>query len=662
MNDSHHHDPTDSEPPYSTSPMGNRPMGGRLVPGNGGASFKIWAPSARSVSVLSGYKQQASGVWHSTQKHPLFRSEGGVWVGYVEGLVSGDRYMFHIVGPEGGTSGNKRDPYALDLTEDPGWPDCQCLLYDENAFPWHDQDFLAPPFNELSIYQLHVGTWFIPEDSHHGTFLDVMSRIDYLASLGVRAVQLLPIVEFPGFFSLGYNGIDYFSPETNYGIVDDDPRLGAYLKRANTLLSQAQPGAAAYHLSDIQGTANQLRLLIDLCHVHGLSVILDVVYNHAGGDFDPAGIYFLDGQPQGDQNRSLYFTDKGWAGGLVFAYWNDNVRQFLIDNAQFWLKDCHADGLRYDEVSVIRREGGEFGHKLCQDVTDTCHFVKPSAIHIGEHWPPEQEIVNPTAYGGAGFDACLNDGLREAIRGAVSQAAGGSSSHVDMDRLAHELTTPNLNDSWRAVQMCENHDIVKHGEGPRMPSLADGSNSRSWYARSRSRVALGLVATAPGIPHLFMGQEILEDKQWSDDPQSPLGIWWDGLNQDPHMATFLRFSRELMHLRRHLRALTSSGLHVFHTHNENRILAFHRWVPGVGDDVIVVSSFNEQTFWDYQLGLPGGTWLELFNSDAYESQPSHVTTGNGGQIVAEGSPRHTMPSSASLVIPANGLLVFGRAS
>lgn len=258
-------------------------------------------------------------------------------------------------------------------------------------------------------------------------------------------------------------------------------------------------------------------------------MILDVVYNHAGGNFTEQGLYFFDQQPRGDQNNSLYFTDYGWAGGLVFAYWQDQVKQFLIDNAYFYLDEYHADGFRYDEVSVIRNEGGEHGWLFCRYVTDTCHYRKPQAIHIAEHWPVDDAIVRPTAAGGAGFDAALNDGLREALRGAIGQAAGGAGGFVDMDRIATELDVPRLADNWRAVQCTENHDIVYRERGWRMPRVADGNDSRSWQARSRSRVALGLTLTAPGIPHVFMGQEILEDKQWHDEPNSPFQIWWAGL-------------------------------------------------------------------------------------------------------------------------------------
>ena len=472
--------------------------------------------------------------------------------------------------------------------------------------------------------------------------------------------DLLPIVEYPTEFSLGYNGVDYFSPETDYGIKSADERFADYAAEVNRLLTERVPGAAPYPDELLHGTLNQLRALVDLCHVHGIAAIFDVVYNHAGGGFDDQSLYFFDRQPAGDQNRSLYFTDKGWAGGLVFAYWNSDVRQFLIDNAVTWLTECHGDGFRYDEVSVIRHEGGEWGYRFCQDVTSTCRYVKPEAIHIAEHWPPEQFIVSGSGEGGAGFDACLDDGLREAIRSAVYQASLGADSPIDMDRLARALCVPFLRESWRGVQMCENHDIVREDRGPRIPRLADGSNPKSWYACSRSRVALGLVLTAPGIPHIFMGQESLEPDQWSDDVGDVHAVDWEEVARGGVRADFLRFTRELLAVRASEPALSSSGLRVFHVHGENRVIAFHRWVPGEGRDVVVIASLNEMAFFDYRVGLPtAGGWSELFNSDAFE-RPGHEPTGNGGWVDANGGPMHGFSYSASVTLPANGLLVLVR--
>lgn len=638
------------------------PMGGNLLHTGEGATFRVWAPAAREVRVLWDFAKNAAGVWVPGQTGTLQQRDGGMWAGFVPGLKDGDRYMFDVVGPTGGTKGLKRDPYARDLTDDPMWPACQCLLGDPEVFSWHDHGFRPPPFHELLIYQFHIATWYIPAGRYHGTFLDVIERLPYLQALGINAIQPLPVVEFPTMFSLGYNGVDYFAPETDYGVPDNDPALDTYLASANAQLQAINASFRPYDRHDILGTARQLKMMIDMCHVCGIAVLLDVVYNHAGGDFGDQSIYFFDRRPYGNHNDSLYFTDRGWAGGLVFAYWNAPVKQFLIDNARFFLTEYHCDGFRYDEVSVIKNEGGEHGWRFCQDVTATCHDVKPAAIHIAEHWPVEAATVRRTSDGGAGFDATQNDGLREAVRSAVGQAAQGAHAFVDMERIARELASPVLNDPWRAVQCTENHDLVYRDRGERVPRLADGADSRSWYARSRSRVALGLTLTAVGIPHLFMGQEFLEDKQWHDEPGSAFQIWWEGLARgDKTMTDFLRFTQALCAVRNHLPGLRGTGLHVFHVHNRNRVLAFHRWVPGSGHDVVVLASLHESTYFGYEVGFPGsGFWREEFNSDVYDHWVNPWVAGNSGGIAAGGQGRHGLPTSAQLTIPANSILVFSR--
>ncbi len=641
---------------------GNTPMGGNLLSTAEGATFRVWAPAAREVRVLWGYTKAVEGDWRNNQAAKLQETGDGFWGGFVPGLKAGERYMYYVVGPVGGTEGLKRDPYVRDLTDDPMWPDCQCLLIDPTIFPWHDQGFRPPPFHELVIYQVHIGVWYIPAGRNNGTFLDVVEKLPYLRSLGINAIQPLPVVEFPTLYSLGYNGVDFFSPETDYCVKDTDPALNSYVVAINQKLLSINPNFKPYRLQDIQGTANQLKVMVDMCHVYGIAVLLDVVYNHAGGDFGDKSIYFFDRQPYGNQNDSLYFTDHGWAGGLVFAYWNDHVKQFLIDNAKFYLTEYHCDGFRYDEVSVIKNEGGEHGWLFCKYITDTCRYIKPEAIHIAECWPVQEAIVRSTAQNGAGFDATQNDGLRDAVRSAVSQASQGTTVLVDMDRIAREIASPVLNDKWRAVQCTENHDIVRKDRGWRIPRIADSSHSHSWYARSRSRVALGLTLTAAGIPHLFMGQEFLEDKQWNDEPNSPFQIGWDGLNQgNKPMVDFLRFTQEIIKARNRLKGLKGSGINTFHVHNDNRVMAFHRWVPGEGHDVIVVASLNESTYFNYGLGFPkSGYWKEEINSDVYDNWVNPWVAGNGGGIEATGGGMHGLPFSARITIPANGILIFSR--
>jgi 1,4-alpha-glucan branching enzyme len=458
------------------------PMGANLT--NGGATFRIWAPNASRVTVL--------GTFNAWTHVPLNSQANGYWFVFVPGVREGDQYKFSVEGR--GSTGLKRDPYGRSRTWDPPYPSCNNFVTRPTTFPWHDSAYRPPAFNDLILYQLHIGAFFSADEQGHdarerrpGRYLDVLYKLEYLAALGVTALQFLPIQEFETMRSLGYNGTDYFSPELDYTIKPLDPEFDRYFLKANELL--ARRGLSPYRAADLDCQTKQLMALVDLCHVYGLAVIFDVVYNHAGGDFGDESIYFLDRQVSGDNNRSLYFTDKGWAGGLVFAYWQKAVCSYLIDNAAFFVDEYHVDGFRFDEVTVIDTHGG---WSFLQDLTDTIRFKKPSAPLIAEYWADQSAAIRPRSMGGAGFDAVVDSGLRGMVRRVLSQAAAGADAHVDLASLAATLV-PRFGAAWRSVHHLENHDIVRvnneNDREPRVAALADSSNSRSWYARSRSRWA-----------------------------------------------------------------------------------------------------------------------------------------------------------------------------
>ena len=565
--------------------------------------------------------------------------------------------MFYVIGD--GSEGPKRDPYAREL-QTPFPSDCIIRTTD---FPWHETGYVTPQFHNFVIYQLHVGTFFTPNlPRKGGTFLDVARKIPHLSGLGITAIQLLPIQEFQTQFSKGYNGTDYFSPEMDFAVEDSD--LPPYVAHVNALLDAK--GLAPYAVEDLHGEMNQLKALIDLCHSHGLAVLLDVVYNHAGGDWGEPNesIYFFGRQSTDGGNRnSLYFTDRGHAGGLVFDFGKPEVRDFLIHNAKFFLDEYRVDGLRYDQVSVIDHDGAPHGWSFCQDLTSTLRHHRPGALDKAEYWNVNPYIVKPPLEG-AGFDTTLTDSLRIAIRDVIGNASQPDERPLDMTRLARSLWPEGFNEHWQFVQGPENHDIVLEGREPRVARLGHPSDPRSWFGRSRARVATGISLTAPGIPMLFMGQEFLEDKQWSDNLEfhKDLLLHWAGLdNGDKQMLDHVRFTRELVSLRWQYPALRGQGFRVVHIHHQNRLLAFHRSVEGEGRDVMVVVHLSTFTRVGYRIGFPsGGEWREVFNSDVYDNWVNPHVAGNGGRVVAEPHPLHDFSHSAALVLPANSLLVFAR--
>jgi 1,4-alpha-glucan branching enzyme len=237
-----------------------------------GTAFRTWAPHAKSVSVVAGNALSAIGnpSWRPAPEDGLVRLGDGSWGGFLAGVGSGDPYMFFVEGA--GSSGWKRDPYARELSLSPGFPDSYGIVRDVSDYPWHDEAWRPPGFDELIIYQLHIGTWWAQDEAgrdvrseREGTFLDVAEKLEHLRTLGVNAIQLLPIQEFETKFSMGYNGADYFSPEEAYLVHPD--QLGWRLARVNRMLERfgKQP-LTALQLS--QGV-NQLKCLIDLCHLQG---------------------------------------------------------------------------------------------------------------------------------------------------------------------------------------------------------------------------------------------------------------------------------------------------------------------------------------------------------------------------------------------------------
>jgi 1,4-alpha-glucan branching enzyme len=624
------------------------PMGANLTAD--GATFRVWAPHARAVHVLGDFNDR-----RRDDSSLLTRDDHGHWRGFIAGARDRDRYIFYVVGE--GSEGPKRDPYAREL-QTPFPSDC---IIRETDFPWHASGYVTPPFHDFVIYQLHVGAFFTPNlPRKAGTFLDVARKIPHLADLGVTALQLMPIQEFQTQFSLGYNGTDYFSPEMDFGV--EDAALAPYVAEVNKLLDDK--GLQRYALEDLRGEMNQLKALVDLCHLHGLAVVLDVVYNHAGGDFGDESLYFFDRQAtQGGHLNSLYFTDKGHAGGLVFDFGKPEVRDFLIQNAKFFLDEYRVDGFRYDQVSVIDHDGAPHGWRFCQDLTSTLNQHRPGALDKAEYWNVNPYVVKSPPEG-AGFDTSLTDGLRIAIRAVIGNAAAPDERPLDMTGLARSLWPEGFVEQWRFVQGPENHDVVYQGREARIARLGHFDDPRSWFGRSRARVATGISLTAPGIPMLFMGQEFLEDKQWSDNVEAhaDLLLHWAGLDHgDKQMLDHVRFTRELIELRWRYPGLRGQGFRVVHADDANRVLAFHRWVEGVGQDVIVVVHLATFHRFGYRVGFPGdGEWREVFNSDVYESWVNPNVVGNGGRVVAEPQPLHGFGYAAAVALPANSVLVFAR--
>jgi 1,4-alpha-glucan branching enzyme len=444
------------------------PMGATLVSG-GGATFRTWAPRASAVYLNGTF----GGVPNNSQTSDLLMAKDatGYWTGFLPQAEDGDLYRFWVTGASP-VSGYKRDPYARQLATDAAFPNCSCIIRSGTAYPWHDAAFVTPDFSNMIVYQLHIGTYAITTPNIASTFMDIVGKIPYLAALGINVLQPLPVDETETDPSMGYNGADLFSPDFPY-VVTDPTALTQYLATINGLLKSK--GQSPLALNDIVSGAAQLKAMVDLCHVYGLAVVFDVVYNHAGGFsvnnlLDDTCIYYYDRAVNaGNNNDSLYFTDQDrGTGGLSFALWNNGVRQFLIDNASYYINEFHVDGFRYDEISDLMSMNCDSGWSFCCDLTGTLRYIKPRLLQNAEFWPGEvgnypkssQSIVTSVANGGAGFDTLQHDGLRSAIRAAVQSSAYGSQAAINFDAIAGTLYPGGFAHAWQTVPCVENHDIV----------------------------------------------------------------------------------------------------------------------------------------------------------------------------------------------------------
>lgn len=544
----------------------NRPGVG-AIPYGGGTTFRVWAPHATTVSVAGTFNG-----WSSTSR-PLANEGGGWWSADVPGANVFDQYKYVINGTIW-----KVDPRARDVVSSVG----NGVIAD-SAYNW--APFTMPAWNDLVIYELHIGTFYDSPGGSPGTWQSATSRLDYLQDMGVNAVKVMPVAEFPGDFSMGYNPANLFAPESAYG------------------------------------SPNQMRYFIDQCHQRGIAVLIDVVYNHWGptdlGDslwrfdgystyFDTGGIYFYE-----DANR---YTP--W-GDTRPNYSTGEVRSFIRDNAMYWLTEFNADGLRMDGTAYIRQRGiGEpdipEGWSLMQWINNEIDAACPEKICIAEDMRDNEWITKTVGEGGAGFDSQWDAGFHHKIVPALTAASDPDRNMWDVrDAIVH------LYNGWdtQRVIYTESHDEAGASSGKsRVPEQIWPGNADSYYSKKRSTLGAGLVLTSPGIPMLFMGQEFLEDGAWSDgDP-----LDW---SKNTTFAGIRELYADLIRLRRNAggltRGLMGKNVSVYHVNNTNKVIAFHRWWDGgPGDDVVVVANFGFQGFTGYTIGMPRpGRWRVRFNSD-----------------------------------------------
>ena len=551
---------------YGDAVPSTRPGVG-AIPYTGGTTFRVWAPNASFVNVRGDFNG-----WSGTSK-PLGSEAGGWWSRDVTGALVGHEYRYKINGTL-----SKIDPRAQDVTSSVG----NGIIVD-NSYSW--TPFTPPAWNEMIIYEMHIGSFYDPiSGSPPGTWVNAMSKLDHIQSLGANVVEIMPPAEFPGDYSLGYNPVNIFAPE------------GAY------------------------GSPDQMRNFIDECHQRGIAVLIDVVYNHLGPSDLGESIWQFDGYSAAPDTGGIYFYEDSrrytpWGDRLNYS--TDEVREFIRDNAMYWLNDYNCDGLRVDGTAYIREiDIGEpeipEGWSLMQWINDEIDAAHAEKICIAEDMRNNDWITKTTGEGGAGFDSQWDADFHHKVVSALETSDDSNRNMWDIrDAVTHSY---NGVDTQRVIYT-ESHDEVGASSGKsRVPSRIWWENPTSYYSKKRSTLGAGIVFTSPGIPMLFMGQEFLETGAWHDD--TPLD--W---SNDTTFAGIKLMYQHLISLRRNLSnntlGLMAGNVNTYHVNDTAKVIAYHRWWNGgPGDDVIVVANFSYQGITNYNIGMPrGGRWRVRLNSD-----------------------------------------------
>ncbi len=581
--------------------LSHAPLGSTQVSG-GGTVFKVWASNATAAYVAGEFNG-----W-STTANPM-TPLGEYFIAHIPGTT--DRQMYKYVFQPGTVW--KSDARGKSL--DPGQY-YNTHIEDAFRYEWVSGDFSTPAFEDMIIYELHVGTFAGRNDPDASgaipaTYRDVAAHVDHFVELGVNVIELVPITEVPWDYSASYNPSTAWAPEWRYGDPDD------------------------------------LKYLIDVLHANGIAVTLDIVWNH----FSPTDNYlwYYDGS-------QIYFdspaVDTPWGSQADFD--NAEVRSYFLDSALYWLEEFRMDGFRMDATDFMNMYQGS-GWGLMQSFNDSIDNRWINKIAIAEQLPNDWWVTRPTSAGGAGFDTQWHDAFTDDLRQEIIDCAFGDPQMWKIRDI--------INGSGAYLQgtyvtnYLEAHDeIWPTNGGQRLVKTIDPTYPHDdIYAKGRIKLAQGLVLFAPGIPMIHQGSEWLEYTDFGGG--SPSGD--DRINWALKIANapIFRYFCDAIAVRKSNGALRADAdVNVFHVNDGGNVITFHRW-DYAGNDLVVVANFSNADYTGYQLGFPqDGTWYELLNSQAGEYDGNGL--GNAGSVETTGGAHDGFAQSAYLTIPQMGLLVL----
>jgi len=597
----------------------------RVVDGVEGVNFAVWAPNARGVSVVGDFNG-----WDG-RRHPMRKHiPSGVWELFVPGLSEGTLYKFQIHAASGERL-EKFDPYGF-AAEVP--PKTAAKVVNLDAYHWHDENWMAQRQRHnaldapMAIYEVHLGSWRRPGDdaSRWMTYRETAHQLaQYCVEMGFTHVEFLPISEHPFSGSWGYQTVGYFAATSRYGSPED------------------------------------FMYLVDLLHQNGIGVLIDWVPAHFPRDahglrqFDGSALYEHADPRQGEH--------PDW-GTMIFNYGRNEVCNFLLSNALFWLDKYHIDGLRVDAVASMiyldysRNEGDWIPNKyggrenleaieLVKEFNIQAHSQYPGVLTVAEESTAWPSVSRPTYLGGLGFSLKWNMGwMNDTLR---------YMRHEPIHRKYHhdELSFSLIYAFHENFVLPLSHDEVVHGKG----SLLDQMPGDLWQQFANLRLLYSYMWTHPGKKLLFMGGEFGQWYEWNYDES----LQWHLLQWESHQGV-QRLVADLNQLMRREPALHEvdfdyTGFEWIDTHNwEASCYAYLRKAKNPDDFLLVACNFTPVVRENYRLGVPRGGWYEeIFNSDSTYYAGSNV--GNGG-VMAEGQESHGRPHSLVLTLPPLATIVL----
>lgn len=533
--------------------------------------FNLFAPYNKGVALIGSFSD-----W---QEIPMEKGDDGYFRTSVELEDGVYKYKFRVQSnswffePEQWV--DVTDPYATDIDEQSGKDDGIIRVKDgqriTDTYVWQHDDKPLPADHELVIYELHVGDFSGGEDDPYarGKYKHVIEKLDYLCELGINAIELMPLKEYPGDYSWGYNPRHFFATESSYG------------------------------------STAELKNLIDECHGKGIRVIIDGIYNHSEASAPLTQIdhdYWYHHEPRDPDNN--------WGPEFNYEHYDEKLDikpawKFIGDTIRFWIGEFHLDGIRYDAARQIANY--DFMHWIVQEAKNTAS-MKPF-YNVAEHIPETTSITNVDGP----MDGCWHDSFYHCI---LEHICGDT---FDLERLKDVIDCKRQGflGATNVVNYLTNHD---HNH-----VMVELGNREIFDEEAFRRVKLGvaILMTAVGVPLIWMGEEFGEYKP--KQPESSK-IDWTLLGNDLNRGLFESY-KGLTNLRKSNHALYTENIDFIHENPEAKVLAYTRW-NDEGSRVVVIANFSENFLGGYQVpDFPSaGTWHEWTGNYDVES-------GEDGMII-----------------------------